>query len=92
MKKRSTMIALLLAACTVMTSGMSTTVFAEEEHDPITVTWINCYNPCFVEGPWGGYKMSGIGRDLGVHGLEEYQEVKQINDCLNPGLPSWYTN
>ena len=44
MKKRSTMIALLLAACTVMTSGMSTTVFAEEEHDPITVTWINCYN------------------------------------------------
>ena len=56
------------------------------------ITWINCYNPCFVEGPWGGYKMSGIGRDLGVHGLEEYQEVKQINDCLNPGLPSWYTN
>ena len=44
MKKRSTMIALLLAACTVMTSGMSTTVFAEEEHDPITVTWINSYN------------------------------------------------
>ena len=44
MKKRSTMIALLLAACTVMTSGVSTTVFAEEEHDPITVTWINSYN------------------------------------------------
>ena len=56
------------------------------------ITWINCYNPCFVEGPWGGYKMSGIGRDLGVHGLEEYQEVKQINDCLDPGLPGWYTN
>lgn len=44
MKKRSTMIALLLAACTVMTSGVSTTVFAEEEHDSITVTWINSYN------------------------------------------------
>ena len=56
------------------------------------ITWINCYNPCFVEAPWGGYKMSGIGRDLGVHGLEEYQEVKQINDSLDPGLPGWYTN
>lgn len=28
--------------------------------------------------------MSGIGRELGVHGLEEYQEVKQININLNP--------
>lgn len=56
------------------------------------ITWINCYNPCFVEGPWGGYKMSGIGRDLGVHGLEEYQEIKQINDCLDPGMPGWYNN
>ncbi len=56
------------------------------------ITWINCFNPCFVEGPWGGYKMSGIGRDLGVQGLEEYQEIKQINDCLEPGLPGWYTN
>ena len=54
------------------------------------ITWINCYNPCFAEGPWGGYKMSGIGRDLGPQGLEEYQEVKQINDCLDSGMPGWY--
>lgn len=56
------------------------------------ITWINCYNPCYNEAPWGGYKMSGIGRDLGVHGLEEYQEIKQINDCLDPGMVGWYTN
>lgn len=56
------------------------------------ITWINCYNPCFNEAPWGGYKMSGIGRDLGVHGLEEYQEIKQINDCLDPGMVGWYIN
>lgn len=54
------------------------------------ITWINCYNPCFNEAPWGGYKMSGIGRELGIHGLEEYQEVKQININLNPGIVGWY--
>lgn len=54
------------------------------------ITWINCYNPTFNEAPWGGYKMSGIGRELGVHGLEEYQEVKQININLTPGVLGWY--
>lgn len=54
------------------------------------ITWINCYNPTFNEAPWGGYKMSGIGRELGVHGLEEYQEIKQININLHPGVLGWY--
>ena len=54
------------------------------------ITWINCYNPTFTEAPWGGYKMSGIGRELGVHGLEEYQEIKQININLQPGIVGWY--
>lgn len=54
------------------------------------ITWINCYNPTFNEAPWGGYKMSGIGRELGVHGLEEYQEIKQININLTPGVIGWY--
>lgn len=54
------------------------------------ITWVNCYNPCFNEAPWGGYKKSGIGRELGVHGLEEYQEIKQININLNPGTIGWY--
>lgn len=56
------------------------------------ITWINCYNPTFNEAPWGGYKMSGIGRELGIHGLEEYQEIKQINLNLSPGTVGWYTN
>ena len=48
------------------------------------ITWINCSQPTFCQAPWGGYKKSGIGRELGVHGLEEYQEVKQVNINLNP--------
>ncbi|SHH44141.1 aldehyde dehydrogenase family protein [Clostridium grantii] len=54
------------------------------------ITWINCYNPTFNEAPWGGYKMSGIGRELGIHGLSEYQEIKQININLQPGVVGWY--
>jgi len=56
------------------------------------VTWINCYNPTFNEAPWGGYKMSGYGRDLGVNGLLEYQQVKQVNINLQPGPVGWYNN
>lgn len=47
------------------------------------ITWVNCYGSTFSEAPWGGYKMSGLGRDLGVCGLEEFQEVKQVNINLN---------
>lgn len=54
------------------------------------VTWINCYNPTFNEAPWGGYKMSGYGRELGVNGLLEYQQVKQVNINLRPGEVGWY--
>ncbi|SCK29765.1 aldehyde dehydrogenase family protein [Vogesella sp. LIG4] len=54
------------------------------------VTWVNCYNPTFNEAPWGGYKMSGYGRDLGVNGLQEYQQVKQVNINLQPGVLGWY--
>lgn len=56
------------------------------------ITWINCYNPTFNEAPWGGYKMSGLGRELGAYGLGEYQKVKQININLSPGPVHWYTS
>src|SRR5690606_25877683 len=40
--------------------------------------WINDYHPYFPQAPWGGYKQSGIGRELGKTGLEEYTEQKHI--------------
>ena len=43
------------------------------------ITWVNTYHPTYSEAPWGGYKQSGIGRELGTYGIDEYTELKQIN-------------
>ncbi len=56
------------------------------------ITWINHYHPTFNESPWGGYKQSGIGRELGTYGYEAYTEVKQINLNLAPGPIGWFKN
>ena len=40
--------------------------------------WINDSQPAPTEAPWGGFKNSGIGRELGAHGIEDYLEVKHI--------------
>jgi len=40
--------------------------------------WVNDFNVYFTQAPWGGYKQSGLGRELGRQGLEEYTEVKHI--------------
>ncbi|MEO6741834.1 MAG: aldehyde dehydrogenase family protein [Chthoniobacteraceae bacterium] len=54
------------------------------------ITWLNSYHPTFNEAPWGGYKQSGWGRELGTYGLDEYLETKQINISLAPQRPGWF--
>jgi betaine-aldehyde dehydrogenase len=54
------------------------------------ITWLNTYHPTFSEAPWGGYKQSGIGRELGTYGLDAYQEVKQININTAPAKLGWF--
>jgi betaine-aldehyde dehydrogenase len=44
----------------------------------VGIVWINDSQPAPSEAPWGGYKQSGIGRELGPHGIEDYLEVKHI--------------
>ncbi|ASS96509.1 aldehyde dehydrogenase family protein [Peribacillus simplex] len=56
------------------------------------ITWVNDYHPTYVEAPWGGYKQSGIGRSLGKYGLDEYQEIKQININLDVKPVGWFPN
>ena len=40
--------------------------------------WINDSQPAPTEAPWGGYKQSGVGRELGPQGIEDYLELKHI--------------
>src|SRR6185436_16924727 len=54
------------------------------------VVWVNHMQPTFVEAPWGGYKMSGIGRELGPWGVEEYLQVKQVHINLSEKPIGWY--
>ncbi len=54
------------------------------------IVWINCSQPTFTEAPWGGYKQSGIGRELGRWGLDNYLETKQITKLTSAQPWGWY--
>lgn len=54
------------------------------------IVWINCSQPTFTEAPWGGYKQSGIGRELGRWGLDNYLETKQITRLVSDQPWGWY--
>ena len=56
------------------------------------ITWINTYHPTYNEAPWGGYKQSGIGRELGTYGYDAYTEIKQINVNLDVAPSGWFAN
>lgn len=49
--------------------------------------WVNTYNYLDPTVPFGGYKMSGIGRENGIQGLHEYMQTKSVITKLF--LPSW---
>ncbi len=44
--------------------------------------WINCYDVFDTAAPFGGYKMSGMGRELGEYALRNYTEVKTVTVAL----------
>uniref|UniRef100_A0A3Q3RC27 Aldehyde dehydrogenase domain-containing protein n=1 Tax=Monopterus albus TaxID=43700 RepID=A0A3Q3RC27_MONAL len=66
--------------------GLVAAVFTNDINKAMTIStamqagtvWINCFNALSTQCPFGGYKMSGNGRELGENGLKEYTEVKTI--------------
>ncbi len=44
--------------------------------------WVNCYDVFDAAAPFGGFKMSGIGRELGEYALRNYTEVKTVTVAM----------
>ncbi len=68
-------------------AGRAQRVAARLRHGTV---WINDYNTYLPQAEWGGFKMSGIGRELGPSGLDEYREAKHIWQNTRPGPTGWF--
>lgn len=53
--------------------------------------WINDYHPYLPQAEWGGFKQSGVGRELGPTGLHEYLEAKHVYRNLSPAPSGWFS-
>ncbi|KAM9832590.1 retinaldehyde dehydrogenase 3 [Neosynchiropus ocellatus] len=69
----------------VFTSSVDRALAVSSALDTGTV-WVNCYNALHAQSPFGGYKMSGYGRELGEYALAEYTEVKAVTVKLSETL------
>ncbi|XP_029999889.1 retinal dehydrogenase 1 [Sphaeramia orbicularis] len=66
--------------------GLAAGVFTNDIDKALTVSsalqagmvWVNCYNAMSAQCPFGGFKMSGNGRELGEYALQEYTEIKAV--------------
>ena len=45
--------------------------------------WVNCYDVFDAAAPFGGFKRSGIGRELGEKALDNYTELKTVTVALD---------
>jgi aldehyde dehydrogenase (NAD+) len=69
------------------TYGLAAGVFTNNINNALTFAnaveagsvWVNCYNATNVCSPFGGYKQSGIGRELGEEGINLYLETKAVS-------------
>jgi acyl-CoA reductase-like NAD-dependent aldehyde dehydrogenase len=54
------------------------------------ITWINDHHRIDPSSPWGGFKMSGIGRENGLVAYEEYTQIKNVIVNLSDDPFDWY--
>lgn len=75
--------------------GLAAGVFTQNIDTANTLTralragnvWVNCYDVFDATIPFGGYKMSGLGREKGMYGLNSYLQVKAVVTPLKN--PAW---
>ncbi|GAA3632384.1 aldehyde dehydrogenase family protein [Kineosporia mesophila] len=53
--------------------------------------WINDFGPYLPQAEWGGFKLSGTGRELGPSGLAEYREAKHVYENTEPAAQHWFS-
>lgn len=76
----------IIDRCNNTEYGMAAAIFTNDINRSMTFThamycgtvWVNTYNHWFPQAPFGGYKKSGIYREMGKYALREYTEVKNI--------------
>jgi len=80
--------------------GLAGTVWCEDierakklaERMRTGTVWINDHHLLGPEQPFGGYKQSGFGREMGVHGYNEYRQLKRIHvDASGPDYRQHFT-
>ena len=64
-------------AASVFTSDLDKALMMSQALQAGTV-WMNCFNISDAQVPFGGYKQSGFGREMGEYGLQQYSEVKTV--------------
>lgn len=77
--------------------GLSAGVWSNDVHTCLAfarrvqagTVWTNTFMDGFAELPFGGVKQSGLGRELGRYGIEEYLEVKTVTMRIGRTRPSW---
>ncbi|KAF0515735.1 putative aldehyde dehydrogenase [Gigaspora margarita] len=70
-------------AAAVFTNDITRAIKISNELKAGTV-WVNCYNLIDANTPFGGYKESGMGRELGKYALDQYTQVKTVQ--INLGI------
>jgi aldehyde dehydrogenase (NAD+) len=54
------------------------------------MVWVNTYRTWSPLVPFGGYKMSGYGRENGIEVMEHYTRLKSVWVDMQKRLPDWY--
>jgi acyl-CoA reductase-like NAD-dependent aldehyde dehydrogenase len=77
--------------------GLSASIWTRDLDRALTLSrrieagtvWVNCFMDGFPELPFGGYKQSGLGRELGKHAVEDYTETKTLLIHTGPRTSWW---